>query len=56
MHLPEKWHLCSLHYTKEQVFRIVEEAFRRMDETMAPQEPLNLDNDMPQNRLFCPPI
>ena len=40
----------SVLYTKEQVFRIVEEAFRRMDETMAPQqEPLNLDNDMPQN-------
>ena len=37
-------------YTKEQVLRIVEEAFRRMDETMAPQqEPLNLDNDMPHN-------
>ena len=47
----------SVLYTKEQVFRIVEEAFRRMDETMAPQqEPLNLDNDMPQNNLFCPSI
>lgn len=40
----------SVLYTKEQVLRIVEEAFRRMDETMAPQqELLNLDNDMPQN-------
>ena len=40
----------SVLYTKEQVFRIVEEAFRRMDETTTPQqEPLNLDNDMPQN-------
>ena len=47
----------SVLYTKEQVLRIVEEAFRRMDETTTPQqEPLNLDNDMPQNNLFCPSI
>ncbi|MBR5345856.1 MAG: helix-turn-helix domain-containing protein [Clostridia bacterium] len=39
----------SVLYTKEQVLRIVEEAFRKMDETPAlQQEPLNLDNDMPQ--------
>ena len=34
-------------YTSEQVLQIVTEAFRRLDETVAPrQEPEHLDNSM----------
>ena len=36
-------------YTSEQVLQIVTEAFRRLDETVAPrQEPEHLDNSMTQ--------